>query len=240
MPTDATGTPTDLGIPTYNTNVDAPSGLGFNAAMEAIDTLIAGKMTLPASPASGDVPVWDGDSWEKSSGATKIAVAGIAPGSNGQVLTTTGGATAWGSGTSAFKGFSAYRSAALSMATGINKVTFDAEDFDSDGWFDPTTNPGRFTPLTAGKYLLSASWRINGAFNAVQVYLAVYKNGSLLHVLDWANNAVDERTFGGAVIVDADGVDDYFEVFLSNGDSAVNTQTGSGNGTFFHGTFLGA
>lgn len=38
MATDATGTPTtNFSIPKYDTNVDAPSGLGFNAAMDAID-----------------------------------------------------------------------------------------------------------------------------------------------------------------------------------------------------------
>jgi hypothetical protein len=41
MATDATGTPTAvLGIPKYDTSVDAPSGLGFNAAMDVLDTLI--------------------------------------------------------------------------------------------------------------------------------------------------------------------------------------------------------
>lgn len=40
MATDATGPPTPKGIPKYNTSVDAPSGLGFNAAMDAIDTLL--------------------------------------------------------------------------------------------------------------------------------------------------------------------------------------------------------
>lgn len=40
MATDATGTPTSLGIPKYNTAVDAPTGRGFNAAMDVIDGLI--------------------------------------------------------------------------------------------------------------------------------------------------------------------------------------------------------
>lgn len=44
MATDATGTPTtNLSIPKYNTSVDAPSGLGFNAVMDFLDTLL---MTL--------------------------------------------------------------------------------------------------------------------------------------------------------------------------------------------------
>lgn len=46
MPTDATGTPTDLGIPTFNVDVDAPSGLGFNAAMAVIDGLLQDRVTV--------------------------------------------------------------------------------------------------------------------------------------------------------------------------------------------------
>ena len=55
MATDATGTPTPLGIPTYNINVDAPSGNGFNAAMSEIDTLIQARAPL-ASPALTGTP----------------------------------------------------------------------------------------------------------------------------------------------------------------------------------------
>lgn len=55
MATDATGTPTPLGIPTYNINVDAPSGNGFNAAMSEIDTLLQARATL-ASPAFTGTP----------------------------------------------------------------------------------------------------------------------------------------------------------------------------------------
>lgn len=55
MPTDLTGTPTTLGIGTYNVTVDAPSGLGFNAAMGQIDTLI-GARALLASPAFTGTP----------------------------------------------------------------------------------------------------------------------------------------------------------------------------------------
>lgn len=56
MATDATGTPTSLGIPKYNPNVDAPSGLGFNAAMDAIDALITAR---GPAPTSSGVKVWN-------------------------------------------------------------------------------------------------------------------------------------------------------------------------------------
>lgn len=67
MAQDATGTPTSLGIPTYNTQVDAPSGKGFNAAMAAIDALIAAAPSKPAGIVSGEVPVWNGSTWVRSS-----------------------------------------------------------------------------------------------------------------------------------------------------------------------------
>jgi hypothetical protein len=47
MATDATGTPTSLGIPKYDVNVDAPSGLGFNATMDAINALLVAGAIFP-------------------------------------------------------------------------------------------------------------------------------------------------------------------------------------------------
>jgi hypothetical protein len=67
MATDATGTPTTLGIPTYDVNVDAPSGNGFNAAMAEIDTLIQGRIATPAGIAVGEYAVWNGTAWARSS-----------------------------------------------------------------------------------------------------------------------------------------------------------------------------
>jgi hypothetical protein len=65
--TDATGTPTSLGIRKYNTSADAPSGLGFNGAMDDIDALLVARVTKPGSIASGEVPVWNGSAFVRSS-----------------------------------------------------------------------------------------------------------------------------------------------------------------------------
>lgn len=56
MATDATGTPTPLGIPTYNVNADAPSGNGNNAQMQAIDSLLQARATLAGTPAFTGAP----------------------------------------------------------------------------------------------------------------------------------------------------------------------------------------
>lgn len=65
MPTDLTGTPTSLGIGTYNVDADAPSGLGFNEAMAQIDALIAARGT---NPSVTGVVVWNGSAWVSPSG----------------------------------------------------------------------------------------------------------------------------------------------------------------------------
>jgi microcystin-dependent protein len=54
MATDATGTTTPLGIPTYNTAGDPPSGKGFNATMQVIDSLLAARAPLASPVFTGD------------------------------------------------------------------------------------------------------------------------------------------------------------------------------------------
>jgi hypothetical protein len=79
LATDATGAPTPLGIPKFNTSADAPSGLGSNAQMDSIDALIAARVSKPTGIASGEVPVWNGTAFVRSS-TTKINASNIADG----------------------------------------------------------------------------------------------------------------------------------------------------------------
>lgn len=76
MPTDLTGTPTSLGIGTYNVDDDAPSGLGFNEAMAQIDALLASRVTTPAGIAAGEAMIWNGSAWVRSSN-TPLTANGI-------------------------------------------------------------------------------------------------------------------------------------------------------------------
>lgn len=68
MPTGATGTPTtNYSIPKYATSSDAPSGVGFNNAMDAIDLALLAldnaKIDAPASPSEGDALVYTSGAW---------------------------------------------------------------------------------------------------------------------------------------------------------------------------------
>jgi len=74
MATDATGTPTPKGIPKYDPANDAPSGLGFNAAMDAIDDLIINK---PSGIVAQEGLLWDGAAWVRYDPASHQATATI-------------------------------------------------------------------------------------------------------------------------------------------------------------------
>lgn len=65
MATDATGTPsTNFSFPKYNVNVDPPSGLGFNAFVDDLDSKLNSQFVHSAdTQATNEVPVWNGSAW---------------------------------------------------------------------------------------------------------------------------------------------------------------------------------
>jgi len=107
--------------------------------------------------------------------------------------------------------FSAYRNAALSLVN-ASVVTFDTKERDVSGWFDITTNIGRFTPKVAGYYRftfhLSA---IPAAGNRVMA--ALHKNGALHKRAPFGTAAGGfDSTSGTSVQAQANGTTDFFEV----------------------------
>lgn len=160
MATDATGAPTPLGIPKYNPNVDAPSGLGFNAAMDTIDTLIAGRAAKPAGIVSGEVPVWDGTNWVRSStlplGTNQIA--------DGAITGEKQGSQVWARLSRA--------GTAQSIPNGVETlVNFDLEPNDPDNmWVSGT--PERLTVPRQGVWLFTTftTWGISTVGERITVF----------------------------------------------------------------------
>lgn len=87
MSANATGTPTtNYSLPTFNTSVDNPNGLGVNEMMAAIDGIMAGASgSAPLLTTTGDILY--------ASAAKTPARLGI--GSTGNVLTVSGGLPVW-------------------------------------------------------------------------------------------------------------------------------------------------
>lgn len=102
MATDATGTPSaNRNYPKYLTSADAPSGVGLNNIVDAIDqdvqNLADNAVSVSGSPVEGDALVWDAttSSWKPAS-SQPMAVGGLEAGTDGQVLVTNGSAVEWG------------------------------------------------------------------------------------------------------------------------------------------------
>lgn len=121
-----------------------------------------------------------------------------------------------GTGVSTIPAFSAYLSA---NQTGISNVTwtkiqFNAEDFDTNNNFDPTTNY-RFTPTVAGYYQINTAVQFDATSVPASVgYISIYKNGSAYRTTYFTGNGTE---FFGAVnscVISFNGSTDYIEAYI--------------------------
>jgi len=149
-----------------------------------------------------------------------------APGTSGNVLTSNG--TAWTSAAGVVVGptFRAFRTTSSQSVTGgvYTKIEFNGETFDTASAYDNATNY-RFTPQTAGYYIVSVAAALSQPFNADNRILAIYKNGSIYSEVYGAGTA------GGAIATDVvylNGSTDYVEGYAfvsSNSSIADSTST---------------
>ena len=129
--------------------------------------------------------------------------------------------------------FSAYQSSNQNFTGAVlTKIAFQTEEFDTANCFDSAANY-RFTPNVAGYYLISG--RLQGTTGA-QVYVTVYKNGSLFK--DFANNSGSAIAAQGSALVYLNGSTDYVELYGYLG-STQNTQPGQ-QVTYFQAALLRA
>ena len=107
-----------------------------------------------------------GDIEYRSSTANTNTRLGI--GTTGQVLTVAGGVPSWASPGSAFVGCALTKTAVQSTSNNtLTTMTWDSENFDTDGFHDNATNNSRITIPAgkAGKYLFIAiiNWNSNAS-----------------------------------------------------------------------------
>lgn len=146
--------------------------------------------------------------------------------------------------------FFAYRTSALTLtANAYTALAPNTESFDYSGWYDAST--GKYTPLRAGTYLLGAgpvgidatSWSAGD-----QVLVRLFKNGTVTHTLGRLRfHAASGGSYAthvtcGSTEIEADGVDDYFEVkvFLERSDATNKTlETDNALANTFYGHYVG-
>jgi hypothetical protein len=139
-------------------------------------------------------------------------------------VTLTNNGTASGFGVAGTNSFAARITSELTITSNVDtKLTFDTEDFDSEGVFTNNT----FTAPEAGKYIFSANMYCNAntasAVRSAQLW--IQKNGSDFHRLIWASGYyASEQPMTTTVLMDLalnDTVEVYVNVNRGNGSAYI-------------------
>jgi hypothetical protein len=140
---------------------------------------------LSGTPATGNVPVWNGSAWVPGT-ANPVGMLHVHRNGTNQ---TTG----------------------LSGST-YNKIEFTTEVVDASGWFDNATNY-RYTPLVAGRYMviLCASGAYASESDSLQA--SIYKNGSRTLNGSYIDALSTESLSTVSGILSMNGSTDYIEGF---------------------------
>lgn len=125
--------------------------------------------------------------------------------------------------------FSAYSSASQFPTTGVaTKVALNAEDFDTAGAFDSTTNY-RFQPSVAGYYQIHGAISMSADTALSAADILIYKNGAAYHghhIILTGNNGYND--FSTSCVVYLNGSSDYVELW------GIATGTGANRYFFVH------
>jgi len=161
---------------------------------------------------------------------------------SGGTLTVASGATITNSGTATGFGTSAVVAVHLSgnqsmTKNVITKIQFDTEEFDTQGWWDASTNY-RFTPTEAGYYYCSLTGFFSGMTQLNGKHLYIYKNGSVLKHTQWYESYIYDKTYKINHTVYLNGSSDYIEFYGQNGaNGTVVLKQDSINSVANSGTF---
>jgi hypothetical protein len=169
----------------------------------------------------------------------------LAVGTNGQVLTADSTAATglkWSSVSPTFVGCSLRKTAAqTTSAATYTVITFTAEDIDTNGFHDNSTNTSRITIPTgyAGKYLITAQLSTN---NGDQTHTsAIKKNGANYNTFPSGKSAQSGAGCSSNTLIMDLAVGDYVEISqYSSGGVQVDSTAQNDRPTVFACQWLGA
>ena len=137
--------------------------------------------------------------------------------------------------------FSVTKTSVQSIPTSTTTlVTFDNENYDIDGWYDPTNS--RYTPQKAGFYFFVCGIKISNLGDNRYYWAEIYKNGSaaqrlfIKHTPDTANS---QATTGSALVY-MNGNTDYVEIYMHHNDASTKNLSTTAHLTFWKGYFVGS
>ncbi len=130
--------------------------------------------------------------------------------------------------------FRAYMGASQTISTAsATKLNFNTESYDTGSNYD--TSNYRFTPTTAGKYLITASIRLSGSVTATNCQLYLYKNGSVYNRSTQGFNGDSSPMLTNTDTVEMNGSSDYIEIYFYHNVGSNLDVSGSVQNTYFNG-----
>tara|TARA_A100001015_G_C14886343_1_gene670584 strand:+ start:176 stop:739 length:564 start_codon:yes stop_codon:yes gene_type:complete len=132
--------------------------------------------------------------------------------------------------------FSAYATATQSISNGaFTKIIFNAEEYDTDGAFDSSTNY-RFQPNVQGYYHLSVNLTNADDSSAYRKIIEFYKNGSVyLRANDM--KVILER-MSASLDIHLNGSSDYVEAFYYQENTSNISSTTKSLSSWFSGHLI--
>jgi len=140
-------------------------------------------------------------------------------------------ASAGGDNTPAFFAYRSGSNQSMPDAS-VTVIQMNSEVYDTDSAYDTSTY--KFTPQTAGKYLLHTQYETNGGGDQVLYIAYILKNGAssggsqFLH----RGSGGSSLSLSTTSVLDANGSSDYFQAGFYQGSSSVQLLTGIQN-TYF-------
>jgi hypothetical protein len=219
-------------------------------------TEVQGSTGISVASGTGPVPVITNSmataidaKGDLIAGTGADAFSRLAVGANNTVLTAdsstaTGLKWASASSTPSFVGCSVYKSGGQTLTTAVTTaLTFDNEDWDTDGFHDNSTNNSRFTIPTGkgGKYLIDSYIALDHYLGSgVVFYIDINKNGSLVWSLAAPYKAAYENMGLSASTVVNAAAGDYFVINITQSSGNNATVNGGIYNTRAQITYLGA
>jgi len=137
--------------------------------------------------------------------------------------------------------FSASLSSDQTVTSSANRINFNTELADSNGWYDNVTN-FRFTPLFPGKYQINSQVQCT-ATSLSQLAVDLFKNGTTYarNVSVIGSTVVSFFTMPLSIIVDFNGTTDFVEMYsLLTGTGTLSVLGGAAPiRSFFEASYIG-
>jgi hypothetical protein len=137
--------------------------------------------------------------------------------------------------------FSASLSSDQIITSSANRINFNIEMADSNGWYDNVTN-FRFTPQFPGKYRINSQAQFSATISLSQLAMDVYKNGNpyARSVSVIGSTVVSVYVVPLSIIIDFNGTTDFVEMYsLINGAGTFTVGGSTLIRTFFEANYIG-